>query len=51
MRKAAAQEIASGAKFLEQLLYLRMIDRFAFGIDRQVLLADIGDVGTVVVLC
>ena len=50
MCQTAAQAIASGAELFEQLIHLRVIDRFAFGIGKQVLLADVGDVGTVLVL-
>jgi len=50
MRQAAAQAIAPAAKILEQLRDLRMVDRFAILVHQQVLLADIGDVGTVIIL-
>ena len=46
MRQAASQAVASAAKFLEQLGDLWMIDRLIIVVHQQVLLADIGHVGT-----
>jgi hypothetical protein len=46
--KTAAQTIASVDEILEQLCHARVVDRAAFAVAEQVLLADLGDVGGMV---
>src|SRR5690606_14070708 len=48
--QAAAQPVAAAEEVLEQLRHARVVDRAALAVVEQVLLADVGDVGRVLVL-